>query len=334
MRNLAATLLFVVCCTWPSHGQYTINAWNNTGAMVLNSYNDLMNGKTTQNQSTIQIQSGVGYTSTDTWRITARLTNDFISGVYSVGAQYGFVKWYNQPNTGGFGALSVSNGMFQLSKYTEVVMYEGQIPISNWGQRTLTLSFTVQGGNHLLTVPNATYYSSYEFKLYKIVSGVPQLVSSVSPGNSAGFQIEYSFNNGQSITLQNGAGIFNLQYNTPADYATEKSVQINNALQVSSYSNYNLTVKASGNFTSSGSTATIPISVLKLQATSSTSSGLQIISPITLSTLDQTVAVRTQTNPQVVNYNLKFYIPANSSGLSSVAPGTYSTHVYFVITPN
>lgn len=333
MRSSAFILLFLICSIGRVNGQYSINAWNNSGFPVLNSYNDLMNGKTATNQATIQIQSGVGYTSTDTWRITARLTNDYVNGVYSVGAQYSFLKWHNQPNTGGFGALSLSNGLFQLSKYTEVVMYEGQIPISNWGQRTLTLSLTIQGGNHLLTVPNATYTSSYEFKIYRIVSGVPQLVGSVSPGNSAGFQIEYAFNNGQSITLQNGAGTFNLQYANASDYGIEKSVQINNAIQVSSYSNYNLTVKASGNFTSSGSTDTIPISVLKLMVSSSPLSGLQIISPITLTTVDQTVAIRTQTNPQVVNYNLKFYIPANSPGLS-VAPGTYSTHVYFVITPN
>lgn len=333
MKKIAFILLFIGFSINSMHGQYTINAWNNSGFPTLNSYNDLMNGKTKQNQATIQIQSGVGYTSTDTWRITARLTNDYTSGVYSVGAQYGFLKWHNQPNTGGSGPLSLSNGMFQLSKYTEVVMYEGLMPISNWGQRTLTLSFTIQGGNHLLTVPNSTYSSSYEFKLYKLVNGVPQLVSSVSPGNSSGFQIEYSFNNGQSITLQNGAATFNLQYSNASDYATEKSAQINNALQISSYSNYNLTVKASGNFTSTGSTDTIPISVLKLMVSSSTTSGLQIISPITMSTVDQTVAIRTQTNPQVVQYNLKFYIPANSAGLS-VAPGTYSTHVYFVITPN
>ena len=333
MKNRAIIYIIFFFCISPVRGQYTINAWNNSGFPVLNSYNNLMNGKTAQNQATIQIQSGVGYTSTDTWRITARLTNDYISGAYSVGAQYGFLKWHNQPNNGGSGPLSLSNGMFQLSKYTEVVMYEGLMPISDWGQRTLTLSFTIQGGNHLLTVPNATYSSSYEFKLYKIINGVPQLVSSVSPGNSSGFQIDYSFNNGQSITLQNGAGTFNLQYANAADYATEKSVLINNAIKISSYNNYNLTVKASGNFTSSGSTDTIPISLLKLMVSSSTSSGLQIISPITMSTADQTVAIRTQTNPQIVEYNLKFYIPANSAGLS-VAPGTYSTHVYFVITPN
>lgn len=333
MKNLAFILLFLICSIGSMYGQYSINAWNSSGFPILNSYNDLMNGKTATNQATIQIQNSVGNSDNSTWRITARLTNDYTQGAYSVGAQYSFLKWNNQPNTGGSGALSVSNGLFQLSKFTEVVMYEGQIPISGWGQRTLTLNLTIQGGNHLLTVPNATYTSSYEFKLYKIVSGVPQLVDSVSPGNSAGFQIQYSFNNGQSITLQNGAGTFNLQYANASDYATEKSVQINNALKISSYSQYNLTVKASGNFTSSGSTDTIPISVLKLMVSSSTSNGLQIISPITLSTVDQTVAIRTQTNPQVVHYNLKFYIPANSPGLT-VTPGTYSTHVYFVITPN
>jgi hypothetical protein len=339
MKQIVSILCFFLLTQYTANAQYTLGAYNG-GQPTFNTYAEMVSGKTLNNQVSIPIQYYGSNIDVNEWKLTARLTQDYtseVNGSYTVGAQYSYLKFNNQENNNSTNGIlvNVPTQAFQLSKYNEVTLIHSNTNLNGSVNRLFRYNLTVQGGNHLLVIPNGMYNSSYEFKLYKISGGIEQLIGIyTSPLGDARFQLSFGGNyGGQSVILQNGAQQFNLNYSSPSDYATEKSVTIANALRVNTYSTQ-LAVEASGDFISSSSSQTIPLSNLKLQlSTNQTYKGLQIISPITLATTTQPVAIRAGDTAQDITYNVKFFIPANSPGLN-VSPGTYSTRVYFVIMPN
>lgn len=339
MIKKAAILLIVLLGFYSVNAQYSLDSWSG-GQPQFNTYADMIGGKTESEQVTISIQRFSGANNVTQWRLTARLIQDYVNAsnsAYSVGAEYSYLKFNSQTTGQSNTAISISTQPVQMSKYNEVTLIQSAVPLTGSVNRRFKFDLMIQGGNHLLVNPNGTYHSAYEFKLYRIANNTETLVAThtQSVGGSARFMVNYSGNFGsQSVTLQNGATNFNLQFNTVNDYATGKSVLIANGLNVATSNNYQLSIKASGNFmTSTTSTETIPVSVLKAELTTSQSvPGLQIFSPITLSASDQIIAVRSQYVASV-NYNLRFFISPNSLSFG-VAPGTYTTYVYFVIIPN
>lgn len=339
MKQIVTILCFCFFAQYTANAQYILGGYNG-GQPVFSNYAEMISGKTLNNQITIPIQYYGPNINVNEWKLTARLTQDYTSetnNAYTIGAQYSYLKFNSQENSGsGNGMLvNVPTQVMQLSKYNEVTLIHSNVNLNGAVNRLFRYNLTVQGGNHLLVSPNGMYNSSYEFKLYKISEGTEQLIGIyTSPMGNARFQLNFGGNFGsQSVMLQNGAQQFNLNYNTPSDYTAEKSVTIPNALRVNTY-NSQLAVEASGDFISPTSSQTIPLSVLKLQlSTNELYKGLQIISPITLATTTQPIAIKSNNTPQDITYNIKFFIPANSPGLN-VSPGTYSTRVYFVIMPN
>lgn len=339
MKQITTILCFFLFTLYAANAQYTLGAYNG-GQPTFNTYAEMVSGKTLNNQISIPIQYYGSDMNVNEWKLTARLTQDYaneVNGSYTVGAQYSSLKFNSQENGGSANSIlvNVPTQAIQLSKYNEVTLIHSNVNLNGSVNRVFRYNLTVQGGNHLLVSPNGMYNSSYEFKLYKISGGTEQLIGIyTSPLGDARFQLSFGGNyGGQSVILQNGAQQFNLNYSSPADYASEKSVTIANALRVNTY-NTQLAVEASGDFISSSSSQTIPLSNLKLQlSTNQAYQGLQIISPITLATTTQPVAMRSGNTAQDITYNIKFFIPANSPGLN-VSPGTYSTRVYFVIMPN
>ena len=339
MKQLVSILCFFLFTLHTANAQYTLGAYNG-GQPTFNTYAEMVSGKTLNNQVSIPIQYYGSNINVNEWKLTARLTQDYtseVNGSYTVGAQYSYLKFNNQENNNSTNGIlvNVPTQAFQLSKYNEVTLIHSNTNLNGSVNRLFRYNLTVQGGNHLLVIPNGMYNSSYEFKLYKISGGTQQLIGIyTSPLGDARFQLSFGGNFGnQSVMLQNGAQQFNLNYSSPNDYATEKSVTIANALRVNTY-NSQLAVEASGDFISSSSSQTIPLSNLKLQlSTNQAYRGLQIISPVTLATTTQPIAIRSDNSPQDITYNVRFFIPANSPGLN-VSPGTYSTRVYFVIMPN
>ncbi|WP_129024739.1 hypothetical protein [Flavobacterium sp. YO12] len=339
MKQIITFIVFFLCVQYTATAQYMLGAYNN-GQPVFSTYAEMVSGKTLNNQISIPIQYYGTNMDVNEWKLTARLTQDFTSEVnsaYTVGAQYAYLKFNSQENSGSANGIfiNVPNQVFQLSKYNEITLIHSNVNLNGAVNRLFRYNLTIQGGNHLLVSPNGMYNTSYEFKLYKISNGTEQLIGIyTSPIGDARFQLSFGGNFGsQSVILQNGAQQFNLNYSTPSDYTVEKSVTIPNALRVNTY-NSQLAVEASGDFISSTSSQTLPLSNLKLQlSTNQTYKGLQIISPVTLSTTTQPVSIRSSSTPQDITYNVKFFIPANSPGLN-VNPGTYSTRVYFVIMPN
>lgn len=339
MKQIVTILCFFLSIQYTVNAQYILGGYNG-GQPTFNTYAEMVSGKTHNNQISIPIQYYGTNMNVNEWKLTARLTQDYTSDTnssYTVGAQYSYLKFNSQENGKSTNSMlvNVPTQAFQLSKYNEVTLIHSNVNLNGSVNRVFHYNLTVQGGKHLLVSPNGMYNSSYEFKLYKISGGTEQLIGIyTSPLGDARFQLSYGGNFGnQSVILQNGAQQFNLNYSSPSDYAQEKSVTIPNALRVNTY-NSQLAVEASGDFISSTSSQTIPLSNLKLQlSTNQAYQGLQIISPVTLATTTQPVAIRSNNAPQDITYNVRFFIPANSPGLN-VSPGTYSTRVYFVIMPN
>lgn len=339
MKQIITILCFFLLTLFAANAQYTLGGYNG-GQPTFNNYSEMVSGKTLNNQISIPIQYYGSNMDVNEWKLTARLTQDYtneVNSAYTVGAQYSSLKFNSQENGGSANSVlvNVPTQSIQLSKYNEVTLIQSNVNLNGAVNRVFRYNLTVQGGNQLLVSPNGMYNSSYEFKLYKISGGTEQLIGIyTSPLGDARFQLSFGGNyGGQSVILQNGAQQFNLNYSSPADYASEKSVTIANALRVNTYSTQ-LAVEASGDFISSSSSQTIPLSNLKLQlSTNQNYPGLQIISPVTLATTTQPVAMRSGNTAQDITYNVRFFIPANSPGLN-VSPGTYSTRVYFVIMPN
>lgn len=338
MRQFIAFCVFLVCCC-TLKAQYTLGAYNG-GQSDFNSYAEMTSGKTANNQVSIPIQYYGNNLNVNEWKLTARLTQDFVNesnASYTIGAQYAYLQFNSQDNSGSANTTSVNvpTQLFQLSKYNEITLIQSTVSLNPQVNRLFRYNLFIKGGNHLLVSPNGMYNSAYEFKLYKISGGAEQLIGIyTSRIGDARFHLNYGGNyGGQSVVLQNGAQQFNLSYATAADYTVEKSVTIANALKLTTY-NYQLAVQASGDFISASSSQTLPLSNLKLQlSVNQNYPGLQIVTPVTLTTSAQPVAYRTSSTAQEILFNVKFYIPANSPGLNA-PPGTYSTHVYFLIIPN
>ncbi len=333
--NISITFLLLAFVS--ANAQYSLNSWGG-GQSIFSTYSEMVNGKTENNQSTVNIQRYNGQNNITEWKLTVRLIQDYTFGAYSVSAHHTYIQFNSQDNYSSNGTLiNVSTQAIQLSKFNEVTLIHSTVPLTGSVNRVFKFNLITQGGNHLLISPNGTYHSAYEYKLYRIAGGNEQLIATrtESTSGSARFQLDYAGNQGnQSVTLQNGANMFNLQFNNIGSYTNGVSVQVNNGLKVTSPSNYQLSVKASGNeMTSTTTSSTIPVSALHVElSTNQTYPGLTINSPLSLSANDQIIAVRSQYVEFIV-FNLKFFIPPNAIELSTV-PGTYTTYVYFVIIPN
>ena len=337
--------LYLTCCFFllsivAANAQYSVNP-EDQGSMQFNTYNELSTGKTHTNQVKVRIQYYGSSLNVSQWKLTVRLTQDYIAdsnSAYSVGAQYTSLKFNSQDGNSPQAVFPTQ--AFQLSKYNEVTLIQSSLPLNPAVEKLFSFNLIVQGGNHLLTVPNATYKSAYEFKLYKISGSTQQLIGmgTGNTSNSARFQIEYSANNGQSLSLQNGANLFNLQFNTAADFTNGKSVTVNNGLRVNAHQNYQLSVKAAAaEMTSSTTSSTIPVSKLKVEVTTTSlppASGVTVLGAKALSTTDQTIATRSGTSGgNTIQYNLRFFIDPGALQ-SNIPAGTYTAYVYFVIVPN
>ncbi|KGO84279.1 hypothetical protein Q763_00600 [Flavobacterium beibuense F44-8] len=339
MKTAKTTLILLLLTFLQGKAQITLNSWAG-GQPQMTTYNEMVNGKTEINQSTVNIQKYSGPNNVNEWKLTVRLIQDYTHDSYTIGAQYSSLQFNQQQNNNSSNSslINVSSQAFQLSTFNEITLIHSNVPLTGTVNRVFRFNLVIQGGNHLLVNPNGTYYSAYEYKLYKIKNnGTEELIATrtESTNSSARLQLNYQGNNGQqNVSLQNGANIFNLQYNTAESYTNGVSQQVIKGLKVTSPTNYQLNVKASANeMTSATTSSTIPVSILNVElSTNENIPGLTIYSPISLSASDQVIAIRSQ-YVQSIEFNLRFFIPPNALDLSAT-PGTYTTYVYFVIVPN
>lgn len=322
--------------------QYDLNIYQG-GQPFFNSYNDLKIGKTEQKQISVQLRSFYGTTFPKRWKLTVRLLDDFSAGNYKVPAEMSTLSTNKQGGNFNELALSVVGRDLPLSKFQENVIIESTTPLTHDKVYTLSFDLTMRGGEHLLTIPNDTYRSTYEFSLYDTSSGRDELLTrKTSPLGAARFQIEYVGNQGDQLAeLRNGANEFIFNFDSGSDIAKGKTISIKNALYVRSYQGHQVLVKtADNNMYNLTMSNSLPVSILKLKATLSNFEGanasdsrdVQVFGPISLSSQEQVLASFPRWS-RSMSYNLELSIPPNQKELQQ-ASGKYETFLYFVIVPN
>ncbi len=310
-----------------------------------NNYGELMSGQTKSDQINISVRIYNQIQPITKWKITARLVDDYKYNNYSIPAEFGLLK-FKRENVQGSGSnvpIGGPSGFLPLSKYQEQTIISSEtVPLQNGFVRTFVYDFQMRGGNHLLTIPNGEYKSSYIINLYKIENGTEILLKSISNANMfAGAHINHNANHGdQSILLENGSNLFHFKFNNVNDLATGKTIRKNAALRVKTYNGHELIVKAANQEMQSISTNhTLPVSIIQLNlelnqysgGNSSEASLLRINSPIQLQGWDQVIATFPQWSREIV-FNLSLTIPGNLPEFDG-AKGVYETYIYFVIVP-
>lgn len=326
-----------ICCSFNAAGQNVqFQAYRGASAQ-LNSYNDLMNGKSESQQVTVALRYYEPQ-KINHWMITVKLDNDFMANGYTVPADKATLQFNREENqsTNSTAVLSPPVGFIPLSRFQETpLLSSSSVPIESGFNRTFSFNLNIKGGNHLLTIPNNVYGANYIFTLYEMVNNSPRYIASCT--SRADFQINYVGNHGnQLVSITNGAENYQLYFRSLSDLSNGVSVTRNGALKIRSYQGHELILKASKQFMQSSETShMLPVSVVKahlsLNAFSGNGAGPQIFTPVPLQVWDQVVARYPGWSNEIV-YDLTLTVPGNQPELID-ARGHYETFLYFVIVP-
>ena len=310
-----------------------------SGQPFFNSYQELANGKTQSRQVNVTLQGFLWLQNINRWKLTVRLIHDFYSLNNSIDAEFSSLQYNYQINySQNSKPIDFDVSLFPLSKFSETVLVNSTESLNGLVRRAFSFDLNIQGGTHLLSKPNGSYQSAYEFKLYEVSNYGDILINSFTTnvGNSAGFSINYIGNVIQNnIVLQNGADQLNLVFANAADFATGKTVKKVKGLKVTSISNYQIAVRAANSaLTSASSLSTLPVSVLKVEVEPNPPVPVVFTnSPLTLSATEQVIAVKYFLWLPTIEYDLTFSVLPNTKDIF-VPAGTYSTFVYFSLMPN
>ena len=313
------------------------------GPLLLSTNSELANGKTQPNQVNVRITNYDWRSEANYWKLTVRLGNDFYS--YN-NRDYVEASWANLifnheiNRSDNRRLINPSNVPVRLGKFNEVTLIESDVPLKYSTYRTFSYDLAIEGGTQLLTIPNGLYSTNYEFRIYTKAKASDNysLVGTTTNSQSASFYIDYDGNWGwQKLELQNSANLVNLEFSTASDYTNGKSVYIPQGLKVTSYYRHQVLVKTSNSvFTSASSSATIPVSKLKVDVSlSKPERNVVLHGPLSLSNTDQVLIDRTYHWPQTLTYDLRFFVPPNTLQASDVQDGgIFSAFVFFTISPN
>ncbi|MES2332721.1 MAG: hypothetical protein V4539_24145 [Bacteroidota bacterium] len=294
---------------------------------TFSTYAQQMAGATITDANTVQYNPNSATCSG--WSLKVRAAGNFTSGANSIAPQY-FSLRFNRVSSGSpsASAIGVTNTPVVLSTSDVTLINQSNAGFVAGTGTEHKFDMIIQGGNHLL-LPNGTYTGNLVFTLYNQSN---QVVSTTTVSQS--FAINSSVNS-YSIVFQNSADNINLAFNTIANYINGVSVTKTNGLKITGYNPYQVIIKTSSPNLSSASGATIPVSVVSLQTTKSTSTSAGInVYTRQLSATDQIII----TNPlvdftqQVVQFNLRYYTTAGDKRLSGPS-GTFNTSVLFVVIP-
>lgn len=305
----------------------TINSYS-SNQYTFTDYASQMNGRTVTDA--ISIQYNPNAATCTGWSLKVRADGNFVSGSNSVPAQY-FSLRFNRVASGQPTAaqIGVTNNPVPLS-YTDVALIDqSDKGFTAYSGTEHKFDMIIAGGNHML-VPNGTYRANLVFTLYnqnnQVVSTRIQEVA---------FQVNSSVNS-YTIVLQNSSNVINLVFNTLANYTTGVSVTKDKALKVTGNSAFQVLVKTSGMNLMGDGNATIPVSVVNLQATKDTWTYPATITTFTraLSTADQILISNPVSNftMYTTEYDLKYYTSPGDNRLSGKG-GTFNTTVFFVAVP-
>lgn len=308
-------------CNTATIGAFTSNQYS------FSTYAQQMSGATVTDAFTVQYNPNTA--SCSGWSLKIRAAGNFTNGANSVAPQY-FSLRFNRVSSGSPSASAIGVGS------TPVVLSTSDVTLINQSNAGFVpgtgtehkFDMIIQGGNHLL-VPNGTYTGNLVFTLYNQNN---QVVSTTTVSQS--FAVNSSVNSYTAV-FQNGADNINLSFNTIANYTNGVSVTKTNALKITGYNPYQVVIKTSAANLVSSTNATIPVSVVSLATTksTSTSAGINVFTR-KLSANDQIIITNPLTDytQQVVEYNLRYFTTAGDKRLTGPS-GTYTTSVLFVVIP-
>lgn len=309
-------------CSGAAISSYTSNQFTFT------SYIQKWNGATVTDAATVQYNPNAANCAG--WSLKVRATGNFTNGSNTVSPQY-FSLRFNRVSVGVPTAadIGVTNNEVALSTSDVTLINQSAAGFTSYTATEHKFDMIIDGGSHLLFLPNSVYSTNLIFTLYNQSNQV------VSTSTVAISFVVNSTSNSYTMVLQNGADNINFVFNTPADYTSGASVTKANGLRVTGYSAYQVLVKTSSADLVSSGASTIPVSVVNIEATKSTSTTTGISTYTrALSNSDQVLITNPLTDytHQVVEYNLRYFTNPGDSRLSKPS-GTYNTTVLFVAVP-
>ena len=239
---------------------------------------------------------------------------------------------------------SVSNGPTASAigvSYNPVELSTADMPlITNAGARLVAPPYTtvthrfdaiIDGGAQLIQPDNGNYTNTLVFSFYDQNN---QLVSSWTTPVS--IQIYYNASS-STVILQNGANVASFLLNSPSAITAGQSLSKPLGLKVTGYYGYQIFAQTTNaNLVSSTTTDVLPVSVIQLQATLSSSATGVTCNTITLSPSNAQPLI-TNVFPiwpfTTLEYNLRYFISPNNSVVQSATPGTYTGTLVFVTVP-
>ncbi|HET8810256.1 MAG TPA: hypothetical protein VFM65_08335 [Flavobacteriaceae bacterium] len=334
LKIFAVVGFFVLSVSLSAQPKPKINGFN-TYVPTFTTYQEQMAGKTEVEYIGIGINKIKGNTHIPNWTLRVRALGNYINQSNPsafVQPQFTFLQFNTVTQAG---MAPVNTNPVSLST-SETVLVSGAPPLDpqiSGGYIQYRFDYIIQGGNHLL-VPNGDYRVSLEFSLY---DGNNILIDRFVL-NNVGFQIQSGNYGTNTLMLQNSADIISMQFDNVSDYYTGVSVTKPLGLKVKYQGANEIFVKTtSSQLTSTTTSNTIPVSLIKLELSQTQKSlpNLVFSPPTGLSTSETSMVQNPHSNQTYneVEYNLEYSVSASDAANVFGEGATYTTNVIFIVLP-
>lgn len=326
------------------NAQVSYSSWTTNNYMQVNSYN----GNSNPDALTSRFEAN-GNLNMPYWKISAKLKQAITSdnGQYTIpGNKISF-----QPiSTSGqaypnpiptFTQIGVPPNIF-LQENTEVFLIpQSNAPLYNMpstpnGYYDLQLKYgiTIMGGAYLGAYPTwTTFTAPIEFTAYDQYNNVIGKKTEVYRFQIANLSGTPPVTQEMSIKVNANAVNGLLEFSTMQDYNNGKSVVYPSGLQITTNTNFQIKVRSlQSHFQSITGNYTIPVGAMHV-ALQPLGQSNQVISPIALSTISQTLVKGNTTQGTTYNYDIKYFTLPQDEQFINAKSTEYSTSLQYEITP-
>lgn len=326
------------------NAQVSYSSWTTNSYMQVNSYN----GNSNPDALTSRFEAN-GNLNMPYWKISAKLKQAITSenGQYTIpGNKISF-----QPtSTSGqaypnpiptFTQIGVPPNVF-LQENTEVFLIpQSNAPLYNMpstqnGYYDLQLKYgiTIMGGAYLGNYPAWTkFLAPVEFTAYDRYNNVIGKMSHTFEFHIANLTGTPPVTQEMSLKVNTNAVNGLLEFSTMQDYNNGKSVVYPSGLQVTTNTNFQIKVRSlQSHFQSNTGNYTIPVGAMHVTLQPLGQSN-QVISPVALSTISQTLVKGNTTQGTTYNYDIKYFTLPQDEQFINAKPTEYSTSLQYEITP-
>lgn len=327
-----------------SKAQVSYSSWTTNNFMQVNSYN----GNSNPDALTSRFEAN-GNLNMPYWKISAKLKQ----AITSAGGQYTIPgnKISFQPiSTSGqaypnpiptFTQIGVPPNVF-LQENTEVFLVpQSNAPLYNMpstpnGYYDLQLKYgiTIMGGAYLGAYPTWTnFIAQIEFTAYDQYNNVIGKKSEAFTFQIANLSGTPPVTQEMSLKVNTNAVNGFLEFNSMQDYNNGKSVVYPSGLQVTTNTNFQIKVRSlQSHFQSITGNYSIPVGAMHVTLQPLGQSN-QVISPVALSTISQTLVKGNTSQGTTYNYDIKYFTLPQDMQFINAKSTEYSTSLQYEITP-